>query len=60
MVIVSLALLAAAGETLSEREAKRVLAAYGVPVVEERLARSVDEAAAAARALGYPVVLKAE
>ena len=53
-------LLAAAGESLSEREAKRVLAAYGVPVVEERLARSVDEAAAAARALGYPVVLKAE
>jgi succinyl-CoA synthetase beta subunit len=53
-------LLASAGETLTEREAKRVLAAYGVPVVEERLARSVDEAAAAARALGYPVVLKAE
>jgi len=54
------ALLAAAGETLSEREAKRVLAAYGVPVVEERLARSADEAVAAARELGYPVVLKAE
>jgi len=54
------ALLAAAGATLTEREAKRVLAAYGVPVVEERLARSADEAAAAARALGYPVVLKAE
>ena len=50
----------AAGETLTESEAKRVLAAYGVPVVEERLARSADEAAAAARALGYPVVLKAE
>jgi len=54
------ALLAAAGATLSERDAKRVLAAYGVPVVEERLARSADEAASAARALGYPVVLKAE
>jgi acyl-CoA synthetase (NDP forming) len=54
------ALLAAAGESLSEREAKRVLAAYGVPVVEERLVHSADEAAAAARALGYPVVLKAE
>jgi acyl-CoA synthetase (NDP forming) len=53
-------LLAAAGESLSEREAKRVLAAYGVPVVEERLARSADEAAAAARELGYPVVMKAE
>jgi acyl-CoA synthetase (NDP forming) len=54
------ALLAAARESLSEREAKRVLAAYGVPVVEERLAKSADEAAAAARAFGYPVVLKAE
>ncbi len=54
------ALLAAAGGTLTEREAKQVLAAYGVPVVGERLARSADEAAAAARELGYPVVLKAE
>lgn len=54
------ALLAAGGDTLVEREAKQVLAAYGVPVVEERLARNLDEAIAAARALGYPVVLKAE
>ncbi|MGQ0512243.1 MAG: acetate--CoA ligase family protein [Betaproteobacteria bacterium] len=54
------ALLAEGGATLVEREAKKVLAAYGVPVVEERLARTVDEAVAAARALGYPVVLKAE
>jgi acyl-CoA synthetase (NDP forming) len=53
-------LLAAAGATLSEREAKRVLAAYGVPVVGERLARSADEALAAARELGYPVAMKAE
>jgi acyl-CoA synthetase (NDP forming) len=54
------ALLASGGATLTEREAKRALAAYGVPVVGERLARSADEAAAAARELGYPVVLKAE
>jgi acyl-CoA synthetase (NDP forming) len=54
------ALLAAAGSALAEREAKRVLAAYGVPVVGERLAKSVDEALAAARELGYPVVLKGE
>ncbi|MSQ55269.1 MAG: CoA-binding protein [Betaproteobacteria bacterium] len=54
------ALLAAAGATLTEREAKQVFAAYGVPVVEERLARSADEAAAAARALGFPVALKVE
>ncbi|MBM3367024.1 MAG: CoA-binding protein, partial [Betaproteobacteria bacterium] len=53
-------LMAAAGDTLVEREAKQVLAAYGVPVIEERLARNADEAVAAAQALGYPVVLKAE
>ena len=51
---------AAPGATLTEREAKRVLAAYGVPVVPERLARSVEEAVAAAAALGYPVAMKVE
>ncbi len=53
-------ILAQCGATLTESESKRVLAAYGVPVVEERLARSADEAASAARALGYPVAMKAE
>ncbi len=52
--------IAEAKGNLTESEAKRVLAAYGVPVVEERLARTVDEARAAARAFGYPVVMKAE
>jgi acyl-CoA synthetase (NDP forming) len=52
--------LAAAKGNLTESEAKRVLAAYGVPVVEERLAKTVEEARAAARAFGYPVVMKAE
>jgi acetate---CoA ligase (ADP-forming) len=51
---------AAGGRTLTEREAKSALALYGVPVVGERLARSVDDAANAADALGYPVVLKVE
>ncbi len=54
------AVLCAAGATLSEREAKLALAAYGVPVVEERLARSAEEALAAARAMGFPVALKVE
>ena len=51
---------AAGGRTLTEREAKEVLALYGVPVVGERVAQSVDEAVNAAGSLGYPVVLKVE
>lgn len=51
---------AAGGRTLTEREAKEVLALYNVPVVGERLTASADEAVAAARHLGYPVVLKVE
>jgi acyl-CoA synthetase (NDP forming) len=53
-------LLAVANGNLTESEAKRVLAAYGVPVVGEKLVKSVEEARAAARAFGYPVVMKAE
>lgn len=45
---------------LTEREAKAALAAYGVPMVEDSLAVSADEAVAAAERSGYPVVLKAE
>jgi acetyltransferase len=44
--------------TLSEPESKALLAAYGIPVVETRTATSVDDAVAAADAIGYPVVLK--
>ncbi len=51
---------AATTKALTEREAKEVLACYGVPVVGEKLVNSADEAAAAAEALGMPVVLKAE
>ncbi len=51
---------AAGGQTLTEREAKAVLALYGVPVVGERVAQSADEAVNAAGAVGYPVVLKVE
>ena len=50
----------ALGTTLAEREAKSVLATYGVPVVQEQLVQSVDEAITAAEAAGYPVVLKVE
>jgi acyl-CoA synthetase (NDP forming) len=50
----------AGGKTLTEREAKAVLALYHVPVVGERLTQSAGDAVAAAMALGYPVVLKVE
>ncbi|MBM7116457.1 bifunctional acetate--CoA ligase family protein/GNAT family N-acetyltransferase [Archangium primigenium] len=48
-----------AGRTLlTELESKRLLAAYGIPTVETRLATSADEAVREALALGLPVVLK--
>lgn len=43
---------------LSERTAKHVLAEAGMPFPDERLAATPDEAAAAAEAIGYPVVVK--
>lgn len=43
---------------LSEAESKRLLASYGVPVLDERAAATVDAAVEAAGALGYPVVAK--
>lgn len=49
--------------TLTEREAKAVLAEYGVPVVGEQLVTSAKEAVAAAERLGMPhsmMVMKVE
>jgi acetyltransferase len=43
---------------LTEVESKALLAAYDIPTVLTRPAASEDEAAAIARAIGYPVVLK--
>jgi acetate---CoA ligase (ADP-forming) len=50
---------AAAAPAMTEHEAKAALLAYGIPCVEERLAADRDGAVAAAKALGFPVVLKA-
>ncbi len=50
--------LAAPGTRVSESEARRVLAAAGIPAVRETLARSAGEAAAAWREVGGPAVLK--
>jgi acetyltransferase len=43
---------------LTEAESKQVLAAYGIPTTDCRVAATPDEAVAAAQAIGYPVVLK--
>ncbi|MBI2206502.1 MAG: bifunctional acetate--CoA ligase family protein/GNAT family N-acetyltransferase [Candidatus Rokubacteria bacterium] len=49
----------ASGRTLlTEAESKRLLAAYRIPTVETRVARTAAEAVAAAQALGFPVVVK--
>jgi acetyltransferase len=49
----------AVGRTiLTEAESKHVIALYGIPVVETRLAKNEIEAADFAQAIGFPVVLK--
>lgn len=49
----------AGGRTLlTEFESKKVLAAYGIPTVETRLAKTVKEAVQVAQEIGFPVVLK--
>lgn len=45
---------------LAEHHAKRVLESAGLPFPPRELARSLDEALAAARRLGYPLALKAQ
>ncbi|MDH3917813.1 MAG: acetate--CoA ligase family protein, partial [Rhodospirillales bacterium] len=45
-------------ERLSEHESKTILAAAGLPVVEERLVRSAEAAAEAAEKIGPPVAMK--
>lgn len=44
---------------INEREGRRILKAYGIPVPEEDVASSPDEALEIARRMGFPVVLKA-
>jgi acetyltransferase len=43
---------------LAEHESKQVLEAYGLPVVKSKIAISAAEAVAAAREIGFPVVVK--
>ena len=43
---------------LSEFDSKELLAQYGIPTVETKIARTEDEAAKLANQFGYPIVLK--
>jgi len=43
---------------LNEFESKQLLASYGIPVVETRVAEDEERAVALAAEIGYPVVLK--
>jgi len=43
---------------LTEYESKQLLAAYGIPTVETRIAVTEDDAVKAAEEIGFPVVLK--
>ena len=50
--------LAAGRTTLTEPEAKELLTAYGIAVVETRIAHTIEELTTLAAAIGYPVALK--
>jgi acetyl coenzyme A synthetase (ADP forming)-like protein len=56
--IVERALVEEESRWLDARETRAVLLAYGVPLVPEQVAATVDEAVAAARELGLPVAVK--
>jgi len=51
-------LLASGRGALDEHVSKQILAQRGIPVVEEKIAASAEEAGRMARDLGFPVVLK--
>lgn len=52
------ALLKSLGEKITEREAKQVLACYGLSVTQEALAQTADQAVKHAERIGAKVVLK--
>ena len=56
--IVDQALASVDDAWLLPEDARRLLLAYGLPVVPERVAADAEEAVAAARELGFPVVVK--
>jgi acetyltransferase len=50
--------LSSGRDLLTESESKQLLAGYGIPIVETRVATNVESAIRAAEEIGYPVVLK--
>jgi acetate---CoA ligase (ADP-forming) len=54
------ALLEGRKHDVSEHEAKRVLAEYGIGVTQEELASSADDAVRIAKRIGYPVAIKVQ
>ena len=56
--VIEAALSRGADVWLEAAEARELLLAYGLPLVPERIAAGVEDAVAAAGALGYPVVVK--
>ena len=56
--IVSTALAASDDGWLAPARTRELLASYGLPLVEERLAETVEGTIGAARELGFPVVVK--
>jgi len=51
-------LIGADDGALSEHQSKAILVEYGIPVTKDEITHSADAAAAAAVAIGFPVVLK--
>jgi acyl-CoA synthetase (NDP forming) len=56
--VVAEALASSSDAWLTAPQVRRLLEAYGIPLVPERVAHSAEEAAAAAAELGFPVVVK--
>ena len=48
----------AGSHVISEDEAKWMFSCYGIPVVEEKRVKGIDDVVAAATASGFPVALK--
>jgi acyl-CoA synthetase (NDP forming) len=57
-LVVARALNGSSEAWLDARETRTVLEAFGLPLVPERVVASAEDAVAAARDLGYPVVVK--